>query len=368
MKVGIEAVLEYSLMDPSTIMEPKGTGAYFSPHDYRDGYAAAATVTQLATVTLPATYQTELDSPLMQNQVPACVAHDAVDNLKVYWFRKTGKWINFSPRFLDIMAKRFDGADRATGGTYPRLVFKIMATYGCATDDMLPNDTTLPVLTYRDDSLITAEVLANAAQYKTPGYVSIPGDKQSTRAAIFVYGIISGLFEIGSEFWLPSWKDKDIDPLRTPAMIVSGHQLGLKGWASDALNTLRNEWSALWANNGEANYDHVDWQPYVREQWAIAEIPPDVADLLKTLPAPADFHHQWQTNMSLGDFSDDVRFLQIALMITGFLGQLTPDELGHFGPKTAVANGKYQIAHRIGPVPNSAGPQTRAALNAQFAL
>lgn len=355
-------------MDPATVTEPKATGALFSPHDYRDGLAAAAAVAELATMQLPPAYQTQLDAPLMQNQIPACVAHDAVDNLKVYWYRKTGKWINFSPRFLDIMAKRFDGIDRATGGTYPRLVFKIMAQYGCATDDVLPNDTTLPVLAYRDDSLVTAAVLANAAQYKTPGYISVPLDKQSTRAAIFLYGIISALLSIGSEFWLPSWADKDIDPLRTPATIVSGHQLGPKGWVSDTLNTLRNEWSAAWGNNGEANYDPVAWAPFVAEQWAIAEIPADVADFLKTLPAPAAFHHSWDANMAIGDFSDDVRFLQIALMITGFLAPLTADEFGHYGPKTAAAVGKYQIAHRIGPVPNSAGPQTRAALNTEFTL
>lgn len=347
---------------------PMGTGGLFSPHDYRDAVATAAVAATLAGVTLPPTYQTPLDAPLMQNQIPACVAHDAVDNAKVYWFRKNGTWVKLSARFLDIMAKRFDGQDRATGGTYPRLVFKILATYGCATEDVLPNDTTLPVLEYRNDALITPEVLANALQHKTPGYISVPLDKQSTRAAIFLYGIISSLFEIGSEFWLPSWADKDIDPLRTPAVIVSGHELGPKGWVSDTLNTLRNEWSSAWAKNGEANYDPAEWAPYVREQWAIAEIPPDVSDFLKTLPAPSAFHYGWTKNMVLGDFDDDVRFLQIALMILGFLAPLTPDELGHYGPKTATAVGRYQVANKIGPVPYSAGPLTRSVLNAQFAL
>lgn len=354
-------------------MEPiVETGGIASPHDYRDGIVSAAVVAQLSSVQVPATYQTDLPPHLMQAQEPACVSHDAVDNLKLYWFRKTGEWVDFSPRFLDILAKRFDNQDRATGGTYPRLVFQLMAKYGCATEATLPNDTTLPVLQYRDDSLLTAAVFAEAAKYKTPGYVSIPLDFASTRVAVFVYGIVSALLQIGQEFWTnaagqSSWADADLDPLRTPKVIVSGHQLGIKGWVSATLNTLRNEWSEAWANKGDANYDPHAWAPYVIEQWAIAEIPPDVTDFLKNLPAPAAFHYTFNTDLTLGDYSDEVRFAQTALMILGFLAPLTPDDFGHFGPKTAAAVLKYQQANRINPPSqNHIGPQTRAALNKQF--
>lgn len=342
--------------------------ALASHHDYRDGVATAAVSAATPAMALPPTYQTELDKTLMQAQEPACVAHDAVDNMKVFWFRKTGEWVDFSPRFLDILAKRFDGQDRATGGTYPRLIFKLMATYGCCTNAMLPNDTSLPVLEYRDDSLLTPEVMAAALQYKTPGYVRIPLDFLSTRTAIFVYGIISALFQIGDEFYTPSWIDSQIDPLRPPGTIIGGHQLGLKGWVSTTLNTLRNEWSSLWANNGEANYSPTAWAPYILEQWAIAEIPPNTIAFLQNLPAPADFHFTWNTDQVIGAYSDDVRFAQIALMILGFLGPLTPDDLGHYGPKTSVAVGKYQQANQIPPAPNHIGPMTRAALNKQFAI
>jgi hypothetical protein len=353
-------------MEPNT--PPIQIGSLSSPHDYRDEVASTAAVAQLASLLLPDTYQTTLDTPMMQNQIPACVSHDAVENLKVYWFGKTGQWVNFSPRFLDILAKRTDGQDRATGGTFPRLVFKLMAQYGCATTDVLSNDTTLPVLQYRDDSLLTPDVMANALQYRTPGYVAIPKDVQSTRAAIYLYGIISSLFQIGDEFWTPDWKDPDIDPLKTPQTIVGGHQLGPKGWVSATLNTLRNEWSAAWANQGEANYDPIAWAPFIIEQWAIAEIPTDIADYLSHLPAPADFHAQWNFDMQIGDMSDNVKEAQVALMILGFLTPLTPDALGHYGPMTATAVGKYQQANRIPLAPNHIGPMTRAALNKQFAV
>ncbi len=344
------------------------TGAIISPIDYRDEYAAAASVATIAQVELPAAYRTQLAAPMMQALEPACVSHSVADNLKLYWFRKTGKWIDFSPRFLDILAKRFDGQDRATGGTYPRLVFKLAVQYGCATTATLPNDTSLSVLEYRDDKKLTAAVFAEAAKYKIPGYVSVPLDFQSTRQAIYLYGAISSLFQIGSEFWLPSWADKDIDPLRPPKQIVSGHQLTPYGWDDATYNRLQNEWSSAWADGGRAKYSPKAWAPYLIEQWAIAEIPPDVQGFLKALPSPSDFHYSWGEDLALGDQNDDVKFAQIAFMILGFLAPIPADELGIFGPKTATANSKYQQAHRIAPSPNHIGPQTRGALNKQFAV
>ena len=349
------------------------TGGLISVPDYRDGYAAAATLPALVNITLPASYETQLAPPMMQSKIPACVAHSVTENLKLYWFRKKGKWIDFSPRFLDILVKRFDGQDRSTGGTYPRLVFKLAVQYGCATTATLQNDTSLPVLEYRDDAKLTKEVFAEAAQYKIPGYVSIPLDFQTTRQAIYVYGATSMLFAVGDTLYTApdgtiSWADKDIDPLRPPKIITSGHQMTPKGWTDPTYNKLRNEWSSLWANNGDIRYDPRTWSPFIYEQWAVAEIPPDVQNLLKSLPAPKDFHYQWNTNLALGDHNDDVGFAQIAYMILGFLAPVPANELGIFGPKTAAANAKYQQAHRIAPSPNNIGPLTRAALNAEFAV
>ena len=344
------------------------TGAVISPPDYRDGYAAAAVAEAVGQITLPATYKTELASPMMQALTPSCVSHSVADALKLYWFRKTGKWIDFSPRFLDILVKRYDGQDRATGGTYPRMMFKLAVQYGCATTATLPNDTSLPILQYRDDSKLTSAVFADAAKYKIPGYISVPLDFQSTRQAIYLYGAVSALFEIGDEFWTPSWAAKDIDPLRIPKKGVSGHQLTPYGWEDGTFNDLQNEWSVAWANGGRAKYDPKAWSPFIFEQWAVAEIPPDIQNFLKALPSPSAFHYSWDTNLRIGDNNEDVKFAQIAYMILGFLAPIPAEELGIFGPKTAAANAKYQQAHRIAPSPNDIGPKTRAALNVQFAV
>ena len=350
-------------------MQKTALGAVLSTGDYRDKIVTKAVGAPIVAPVLPATFDKTLSSTvLMQALEPACVSNSAVDNLKLWWFIKHGEWVDFSPRFLDILAKRYDGQP-IDGGTFPRLVFKLMAQYGCATTATLPNDTTLPIPQYRNDALLTPAVFAEAAKYKTPGYFSVPLDFVSTRQAIYLYGAISSLFLIGEEFWTPSWADGDIDPLRTPKSIVGGHQLTPHGWTGSTFNLLRNSWSDAWANKGDAQYDPKVWAPFLMEQWAIAEIPQDVADFIAMLPSPSGFHYTWNTNLKMGDVSEDVKFLQVAYMILGWLKPIAPEEFGIFGPKTGAANFAYQSAKKITPTSaNDVGPLTRAALNKDFAL
>lgn len=345
-------------------------GALKSPVDYRDRVVASSVIPSLTPVDdLPAAHITDLGPVLNQHKTPSCVSHDVTMLIRRYFFLKTGEWIKFSPRFLDIMAKRFDGIDRETGGTYPRLVMHLAATYGCATEAALPNNTLLSTIEYRNDKLITDEVLAEAAKYKIPGYINVPTDLAGTRNAVYLYGAVSTLFEIGSELWLPSWSTKDINPLRTPKQIVSGHQMAIVGWHTDGLNRGRNQWGVEWNLNGDFLYDHQAWKPYIVEQWAVAEVSSDVRAFLNKLPAPKDFHYRWDTNMKRGDFNEDVKMVQVALMILGYLAPVKADELGHFGAKTALANYAFQNANNVHPPsPDNIGPMTRAVLNQKFAV
>lgn len=279
------------------------TGALPSPLDYRDEYAASGIAATLSGVTLLPALHNNVGPTLMQALEPACTSFMAVEILKLWWFTKTGEWVDFSPRFLDTLAKRFDGQDRATGGTFGRLVMHLLAVYGCATTATLPNDTSLPVLLYRQDSLLTPAVFAEAAKFKIPGYFQVPKDKQSTRAAIQLYGAVGMLAYIDAKWWTPSWAASEITPLKTPNQNLSldeGHATTRVGWADTTLDTLRNHWSEAWANQGEANFDGDAWSPFIMEQWAIAEIPSDTRQLLAMLPSPANIHFQWNTNLVQG--------------------------------------------------------------------
>ncbi len=104
-------------------------GAIPSPIDYRDTIALASAMPQQP-ISIPPMLDTQLGPVMMQAKIPACVSFDIVDMMKLYWFRKTGKWVDFSPRFLDILSNEPDIP--LDGGRRPRTVLKVAVSKGCA--------------------------------------------------------------------------------------------------------------------------------------------------------------------------------------------------------------------------------------------
>lgn len=103
-------------------------------------------------------------TPFNQRKIPACVAHTTVTMMQHAWYQKTGKIINFSPRFLDIISWTDDLG--INDGRYPDTVMDLAVKVGCCTEDLLPNDTTLPIEQYRNKSLITDAMYKEAEKYK----------------------------------------------------------------------------------------------------------------------------------------------------------------------------------------------------------
>jgi hypothetical protein len=344
------------------------TGAIESAPDYRDHIMTASMAPTLAPIVLPASFQSVLGPVLMQRHIPACVSHDIVDAIKLWWFREHGEWVDFSPRFLDILSA--EEWIPLEGGRVPRTVLKVASKMGVCTTKTLPNDTTLSIAEYRNPSAITAEARAEALKYRIPGYIRIPVDFIQTRKAILQFGMVTTCYKVGAELYTPSWAEQDINPLRTPNPVTSGHEMGQKGWVNDTLNTLRNEWSEQWCKNGEADFNYEEWKPFIAEQWAIAQVPQNVAAFMANLPYKRDFSYLWDTNLKRGDNNEDVKFFQIAMMILGFLDPLkvNPADLGNFGPKTVDANARYQTSKGISPSGENVGPKTRDALNKEFTL
>lgn len=351
-------------------MKTPTTGAILSAPDYRDGIASASVLGAAVAQPLPSTFESDLTKfPVLdQNKIPACVGHSFALLMQIYWYKKTGKIVRFSPRFLDILSS--EDWIPLDGGRVPRTVAKIAAKYGCCTVDMLPNNTDgLSLAAYRSKSAITDAMRNQAAQFKVGGYVRIENERVNDyRYAIQTYGAIASLMSISDAWWKPSYAAKDLEPLRTPNPSTSNHEIVVKGWRDDK-DILRNSWGSSWADDGEAAYSASQWLPYVREGWAIAEIPADVKRLLSNLPAADDFHYSWEKNLKKGDYNDDVKFAQVALMILGHLEPVPADELGNYGSKTAKAVGKYQASKGIYPTaPESIGTKTRAALNKEFSV
>ena len=284
--------------------------------------------------------------------------------MKLYWFKKTGEWIDFSPRFLDILSDE-DWIPR-DGGRVPRTVLKLATTVGCCTNRLLPSDSiNLSIGQFRNPSVITQEMRDEAAKYRIPGFYFVPDEK--VRQAIYLNGAVTSLFQIGEELWVPS--QRRADPLRIPHRVVGGHQMNPCGWNDADVSFLENMWGEDFGDKGGARYSERQWWPFISENWAVAEIPKDVKTFLSSLPSPRTFFYRFERNLGQGQESEDIKYLQIALMIMGYFDRpVAANELGFYGPKTAVAVGRFQSDNRIPPVPGSVGPLTRGALNRIFAV
>lgn len=353
------------------------TGALQSPPDYRDSIAASSVAVPPSPDGLATFYFNMASIPvLMQAMQPACVNHWLAQAMQVHFLKKTGQLVQFSSRFGDVLCKQYDGQP-IDGGTFPRLALKLAAEFGMATTATVPNDTSLPLEQYRDPSVLTAAAYAEAAQYRIPGYIQIALAAASLKDAVYEFGFVGTLRNIGDEWYTAAggettWDDALIDPLRIPAQVVSGHMTGDFGWSGNLMR-LRNEWSTAWANGGNADYDVTQWLQFMREAWVIAEVPQDTQDFLATLPSPSNFHYQWNEDMEQGTGpTGDITMLQIAMMILGYMTPPPVDQLGYYGPRTAAAVLVYQEAAELPNVADLAGsivgPETRQALNQKFAL
>lgn len=318
-------------------------GANPSKRDYRSEIVAAhlaSVVPVNSTPDLPKSLGNaffQKNGILMQAKTPSCVSHSVVELMKLYWFLKTGKVINFNPQYLHIKsafpgAGSEDGRDEAT-------VLSMAKSFGCCTSATLPINTDVSNAQYCDPSVITAAMDAEAAQYKIPGYTPVGLTQESIRNAIKTYGAVGLVFQIGQEYYtsingVTSWAQADIDPVRPPKVVISGHAVTGTGWNED-LDHLVNHWSFAWAQNGESDWIFNEWEPFLMEVWAIAEVPGLLLQTVQGLPAANEFKHNFTAQLSRGMQGNEVRALQIALSIDG--ETTYPEINGIFGPLTQQA-------------------------------
>lgn len=313
-------------------MNPFGTGAIHT-EDRRDyKYLGKGAMPE----TLPASYQTPQIAPLMQGQRPSCVSHAIVRLMQFYWWKKTGKVIDFSPRFLHAYTST--GMADADGRD-PRIVAGAAKTVGCCTTALLPNDVSLNDHDYTRVQ-ITQEMLDEAAQYKMPAYSFVPIDSYSLRHAIYHKGGVALLFRIGNEWWTPNWLPQYINPLKPPAVEVGGHEVTGEHW--NTLEGIQNSWSDQWDEKGYGEYDLANYRPI---QALVFDDP--LVDF-------QDTRFVFNKNLWWGQNNHDVLELQkrLGVIQTGFFGNLTL--------RAVIA---YQKANNIYPQLGFVGPLTRAKLN-----
>jgi hypothetical protein len=328
-------------------------------------------------------FQTMLDinaigGIMMQGHQPACVCFSVVEAMKVYFLELTGKVIDFEPAFL--YALYISKYKQPVGSGCDMLsVLKLAQQYGCATKSTMNRDANLSLEEY-SAPITSNATISDAAQYKIPGFAQIGTDIQSLRNAILKYKIVMTCRQIGSEWWTDqngnnSWKSNDINPLRAPVSIESGHATCDIGFIQgDDVNIILNHWSDAWANHGTVAYKGTELAPFIREAFVISVVPQAHLSLVGSLPPEKEFSHNFQMTLTPGMQGSEIVALQIALMILGYLTVSPSTILGYFGPNTTAAVNALQTANAdtilkplgITKPTGTVGQATRNFLNVKF--
>lgn len=365
-------------------------GAIQSPKDYRDiPLSAVAGIDALPSShiedisVLPVWYQRKLG---------ACVGHASGKYKQYLDFLDTKKVGRHSARFLYGLAKCRDGY--SDEGTYPRLVAKILKDVGCATEDTVPNDTTLPHEAYvynRDEKKIPSLAWSDATKYKISGYAfpNVVDVTSLKRAIVESHGAIL-LMKLGKEWWtsktgVSSWASSDVVPLRAPKTVVSGHEVFLYGYETEEKTNrtkfyIFNSWSVNWGKSGCAWFYYDEYRKYLVEAITFTDIPNSMLEVVDSLPSKETFKHSFTKTIVYGQKGAEVTALQTALMIDGVFDRslyadlLKKGELGYYGNLTAIAVRSFQYRYSIATADEletingqTVGPRTRKKLNSLFA-
>jgi hypothetical protein len=234
---------------------------------------------------------------------------------------------------------------------------------------------------------IPEAVLENAKKHKIKGYESVPIRPENIARQIAENRVLIVRVIVGDNFYRKengtyTDKAKYLLPLRKPKTIDSGHLMAMNeyvGISPQQLLAGPNSWGRKWCADNkdqEAGYYNFIFETqatqYFTEAWVIKDILPEISNLVKDLPAAKDFKHDFNENIEYGDKGEEVKNLHIALCILGYLN-ITVDEWGYFGPKTAKAVLAFQKDNRLLPTAklNEYGGKyvhslTRNALNKIF--
>lgn len=259
---------------PPSDLEMHNSGYLPSPEDVRDYIAEDAAPVWAG---LPLFFKTDISAlpVLMQGKQPSCIAHAVTWYVMWLIWKKTGKVVKLSPRFLYALCKQQDGLPD-TEGTFFRVALSIAKNQGICEDSFFPNTVTLDKNTYKDASLIPQGAYENAQQHKITNYYRV---KDTSFTGMFRAAYQNALclmgMRISSEWWqredgTPSWAADDLMPLR-PAdaqhPVVSGHAVTIYASGMN-LQYIMNWWSAAWGYMGHGWYGRNNI-PYVFEAWTI---------------------------------------------------------------------------------------------------
>lgn len=270
---------------------------------------------------IPESYFTEYTGEIYhQRKIPACGAHAGV------YVKNIQEGRNHSPSYLWKRIKQVDGFP-PEAGTSMEGIFKALAKYGACSLDLLANDTTVSLDTYTNPAVLTQEMDKDALNSRIGAYAyDWSPTFESLKRYIYQYKVILVRIEISADWWTPSWKGKDILPLKKKFNGQGGHFVVLTGYDKDTIYGI-NSFGATWGNNGFLSFkeDYMPRITYIGTCFDYKEKAPYV----------------FTRTLKYGMKGTDVGVLQTILRDKGFLPS-THKVTQNFLGKTLIAVQKFQ--------------------------
>lgn len=366
-------------------------GALNKTQDYRDIPFSAAVTKEIE---IPDSYKPPylkgvFDIP-NQKQIGSCGGHAVGKYSKIQDFLEKGTNPDISYRWIYAHAwqRNFKNSGYSGEGSNSRDLMWVLKNIGVGlASDFLNNDD-ITHAQYVDISGILPAAYDRAKAYCSGGYAYVDWtNSDELKKAIIKTGGVLIAVNVGNEWWTPSYQKQDIDPVRIPKQVISGHFIVLDSWDTTLMGDTTfsglvfgfpNSWGPEWADGGRNEMVYESYLPFIKDAVCMTDIPNDWVQKLKDTPSFSNFKHTFSTNLSQavlrGHYSEEVKNLQIALWIDGEFSKDVPlSEYGFYGPKTAMAVYSFQVKHNVAPMAelselqgNFCGVKTRSKLTQLF--
>ncbi len=319
-----------------------GTGAHESKKSVQDIHAHQ--VLDMAGMPYQDVVITYGHPHLNQRGIGICTAIDLCDMAQKIW------GIPFSSKFTYIGGKKnYDGNMLEGSSNLTMLKFGKNFGFLPLSFDPTGNDCHGTFEQFVN-AQYTPEQFAEANKYKLSGYALAPLDPVGFATALqkSKYGLITRM-DAGTNFFRPSWSKVDLELLRDPNPISSGHAVKVvetHGLDNKQIRLLRNTWGdkdnpttdsgLVWSDDGNIRYEYDTQAPYVTEAYVV-------------FAEPMIFKHTFSTPIIYGQTSPEVTALQRVLVGLGFLTMPVGVSFGYYGNLTAQAVLTFQRANNVAP-------------------
>lgn len=254
------------------------------------------------------------------------------------------------------------------GGSGARAIGGILTSQGCSLESLCPSyeHGLPPSEAFMEQTAdITPAARDDAPNDQARSYAQVPLDINSLAQAIRdTYGVVIGIYGTSNGTWGSAYPTPPTDGAETPgawahwmyfgkAEVVNGKNMiaGLQSWGP---GIGQNGWQWF-----DANYINAA----TFAAWSLVFNP---------TPTPDAFSHSFEVDLSFGETTNEVTYLQTALAKDGEFPK-SVSTTGFYGSVTAAAVLKFQTKYAVAPeaeltqlAGKKVGPATREKLNELF--